>query len=332
MAGGDNRADSQKRANRDERRQENLEYAGTAFREAMIRFDGAGVKILAASRAIEQRPQPPLPAELGEDTVVYQVGPVDEAMHLELAHAWEEYFAAFYSALNKYAAFLRLLVDHRTRQALDAHRMKAWLRRLAELFPDLAADIGVVESGRHHRGKWLDHPQVAGAGIDWMTQAVRKHGMNFSVPIRLKMKAGPRRLIWNGGVFDPWTPGYRPPIDCEEVGVPPCPVCLAGAFMGVVRATSKRFDHDWDDLPDLHVLADAHFCDPPPPDPPPEVLADVKKRRWECAHCGQRWHLRVFDDSTAKRFSYHWQEVERWDPEVDAAVEPIAAAPWSSDR
>ena len=175
---------------------------------------------------------------------------VNDPLQLAIVHAWEDFLSAFYAVLNRYAAVFAVIAADVSIQELRGLRMKRWLSRLSQLFPEVGDKITILESARLHRSKWIDHPQVAGASLDWMTTQARTHGMSITVPVRLRVKPGPLRLIWNGGMANPWQFEYFPPVECEGFGAPPCPICLARALMRVVRVTSAKFDYSWDSLRD----------------------------------------------------------------------------------
>jgi hypothetical protein len=244
------------KADRKVRREQIRAMAAQAFLEAMVRFDQAGVKVMSLSGQVAARsPSAAVAASAQHDLGLR----VNDPLQLAALHAWEEFLSAFYAALNRYAALFALIGDESI-QHLRGIRMKQWLSRLSQLFPELSGNIAILESARLHRSKWIDHPQVAGSSLDWMTTQARTHGVSITVPIRLKVKPGPLRLTWNGGMANPWQFEYFPPVEFEGWGAPPCPICLARALMSVVRVTSSKFGHSWDSVHDSTITKGIHDC------------------------------------------------------------------------
>jgi hypothetical protein len=284
--------------------------ATQAFLEAMVRFDHAGVKVITLSGQVAARTLSGAVAASAEHDLGFRV---NDPLQLAVVHAWEDFLSAFYAVLNRYAAAFAVIGDASIQQ-LHGVRMKVWLGRLSQLFPEVGPEIAILESARLHRSKWIDHPQVAGSSLDWMTTQGRTHGISITVPVRLKVKPGPLRFIWNGGMANPWQFDYSPPVDCEGWGAPPCPICLARALMSVVRVTSSRFGHSWS-LRDSTITNGIHDCripDVPPPVP------DSKLGRWTCVECGQRWQLWRRQSAAGEFSGRFWREVDVW-PELAPA-------------
>src|SRR5437016_4492336 len=97
------------RRDREMRRTLSRDTASQAMREAMVRFDQAGARVMQLSRDMAARPR--------EDAVVARAThglgfDVVDPLQLSVVHAWEDFLSAFYAALNRYAAFFSLTVDH----------------------------------------------------------------------------------------------------------------------------------------------------------------------------------------------------------------------------
>jgi hypothetical protein len=293
------------RADRQVRRAQTQAMAAQAFLEAMVRLDQAGLKVMALSRQIAARSRSAAAFASAEHDLGFRI---NDPLQLAVVHAWEDFLSAFYAVLNRYAAVFALIAADVSKD-LRGVRMKVWLSRLSNLFPEVGDKVAILESARLHRSKWIDHPQVAGASLDWMTTQARTHGISITVPVRLKVRPGPLKLIWNGGMANPWQFEYLPPVDCEGWGAPPCPICLARALMSVVRVTSAKFGYSWDAVRDPTMTNGVHDCEIPP-DPPP--VADSKLGRWTCDECGQRWQLWRYRSSAGELGEPIWREVDVW--------------------
>src|SRR5437867_142796 len=118
---------------REARREQTRAIAAQAFLEGMVRFDQGGAKVLQLSAEMAVRSHEDAIGARAQHRLGFQVA---DPLQLAAVHAWEEFLSAFYAVLNRYAAVFSLIADQETARALDGVRMKVWLRRIAERFPD----------------------------------------------------------------------------------------------------------------------------------------------------------------------------------------------------